>query len=245
VDAIASYKTHRVAAAGGEDVPDLLAVQVPLIENVLDAFGLARVGVPGFEADDVIGTLAARDPGPVDVVSGDRDLFQVVDDARGVRVLYTARGVGRHEVVDEAEVTRRYGIPGRAYAHYAALRGDPSDGLPGVAGVGDKTAAGLISRWGTLPELLAALDAGDPAVAARPRLEAARAYLAVAPSVVQVRTDVPLPPFDDTLPAAPTDPERLLDLSDRWGLESSVNRVLNALAAAAGPQRAPRQPSDE
>jgi 5'-3' exonuclease len=250
VDAIASYKAHRVGVADGEDVPEPLAAQVPIIEQVLDALGLARVGVPGFEADDVIGTLAARDPGPVDVVTGDRDLFQVVDDSRGVRVLYTARGVGRHEIVDEAEVTRRYGIPGRAYADFAVLRGDPSDGLPGVAGIGEKTAAGLITRWGSLAALVAALDAGDPAVAARPRLAAAREYLAVAPAVVRVRTDVPLPDYAERLPATPADPERLLELSDRWALDGAVNRVLNALATAARDRPAPGsrgsgQPSDE
>ncbi|HEX6338461.1 MAG TPA: 5'-3' exonuclease [Jiangellaceae bacterium] len=228
-----SYKEHRLAnsATGAENVPAPLEAQVPIIIDVLTALGLAHVGVPGFEADDVIGTLAARDPGPVDVVTGDRDLFQLVDDARGVRVLYTARGVGRHEVIDEAAVTAKYGIPGRSYADFATLRGDPSDGLPGVKGVGDKTAATIIGRFGSVEGLLEAID--DPAAEMSPtirrRLAEAADYLKVAPDVVHVRTDVPLPELDDALPREPRDPEALVTLSERWNLDNPLNRLLNAL----------------
>ncbi|MGH8971428.1 MAG: 5'-3' exonuclease [Actinomycetes bacterium] len=234
VQAIPSYKAHRVAYGHEEQVPDALSPQVLVIEQVLDALGLVQFGVAGYEADDVIGTLATSATMPVDVVTGDRDLFQLVDDERGVRILYTARGVGRHEVVDEATVTRKYGIPGRAYADFATLRGDPSDGLPGVPGVGDKTAAALVTRYGSLDSLLDALDAGDAAMpaGARTKLAAARDYLAVAPAVVAVAKDVPLPSYDDALPTAPRDPDRLVELSERWGLDSSLNRVLAALAAA-------------
>ena len=139
-----------MAPEGGEEVPDELGPQVPVLVDVLAAAGLSRVGAPGYEADDVIGTLATRARGPVDVVTGDRDLFQLVDDERGVRVLYTARGITDLELVDEAAVTAKYGIPGRAYADFAVLRGDPSDGLPGVAGIGAKTAAALITEFGDL-----------------------------------------------------------------------------------------------
>ncbi len=163
-------------------------------------------------------------------MTGDRDLFQLVDDARAVRILYTARGVGRADVVDEAWVAAKYGIPGRAYADFATLRGDPSDGLPGVAGVGDKTAAALITKYGSLPALLDALDAGDNAMpaGARTKLAASRDYLAVAPKVVAVAGDVPLPSYDDSIPASPRDPDRLVELSQRWGLDSPLNRVLSA-----------------
>jgi 5'-3' exonuclease len=240
VAAVPSYKAHRLlnAARNIEDVPPALVAQVPVILEVLDALGLAYVGAPGFEADDVIGTLAARDPGPVDVVTGDRDLFQVVDDSREVRVLYTARGVGRHEVVDETVVTKKYGIPGRAYAAFATLRGDPSDGLPGVPGVGDKTAATLVSRFGDIDGLLTAVDdpKSDLAPTLRRKLADARDYLAVAPSVVAVRTDVAVPEIDATLPSEPRDPEALVDLGERWNLDSSLNRVLNALATRANAQ---------
>jgi len=235
VAAIPSYKAHRVASGDEEQVPDDLTPQVAVIEEVLAALGVPVIGVDGFEADDVIGTLATHSPRPVDVVTGDRDLFQLVDDARGVRILYIARGVGRHEVIDEAAVTDRYGIPGRAYADYATLRGDPSDGLPGVPGVGDKTAAALVTRYGSLAGILAALDAGDTAMpaGARTKLAAARPYLAVAPAVTAVVTDVPVPAYDGAVPSTPEDPERLLALSKRWGLDSSLNRVLTAFGAQA------------
>lgn len=241
VAAVPSYKAHRLlnARRNIENIPPALVAQVPVILDVLDALGFAYVGAPGFEADDVIGTLAARDPGPVDVVTGDRDLFQVVDDSREVRVIYTARGVGRHEVVDESVVRHKYGIPGRAYAAFATLRGDPSDGLPGVPGVGDKTAATLVSRFGAIEGLLAAIDnpRSDLAPTLRRKLADAREYLKVAPLVVAVRTDVPVPDIDATLPTAPRDPEALIDLGERWNLDASLNRVLNALAARSPDRR--------
>jgi len=237
VAAIPSYKTHRLAPAGAELVPDDLSPQIPVIEEVLGALGVPVVGVAGYEADDVIGTLATHSPRPVDVVTGDRDLFQLVDDARGVRILYVAaRGVGNHDVVDEAWVAAKYGIPGRSYADFATLRGDPSDGLPGVPGIGDKTAAALITKFGSLDALLSALDAGDTGMpaGARARLEAARDYLAVAPVVVATAHDVPVPSYDDVIPAAPRDPDRVVELAERWGLDSPLNRVLNAFAAVHG-----------
>jgi 5'-3' exonuclease len=241
VAAIPSYKAHRLSADGrAEDVPEGLEPQVPIVVDVLAALGVARVGHPGFEADDVIATLAeraARAGTPVDVVTGDRDLFQLVDDERSVRVLYTAaRGVKDISVVDQAELARRYGVPdGRAYAAMAALRGDPSDGLPGVPGIGEKTAAALLSRYGDLAGLRRALDDGDRAIrgAQRARLEAARCYLDVAPSVVDVVRDVPLPELADAVPAKPADLPVLAGLAARWGLASSVTRVTAALAKAA------------
>ena len=233
VDAIPSYKLHRVATADEEQVPDALTPQVAVIEEVLTALGVPVVGVDGYEADDVIGTLATHSARPVDVVTGDRDLFQLVDDARGVRILYTARGVGKHDVVDEAWVAAKYGIPGRAYADFATLRGDPSDGLPGVPGIGEKTAAALVTRYGSLARILAAVEACDTAMpaGARAKLMAAHDYLVVAPVVVAVATDVPIPAYDDTVPSSPRDPELLLALSKRWGLDSSLNRVLTAFTA--------------
>jgi 5'-3' exonuclease len=234
VAAVPTYKAHRVAEGDAEVVPDALSVQVPLICALLDALGVAWVGVPGYEADDVIGTLAARAERPVDVVTGDRDLFQTIDDARGVRVLYIARGVGRHEVVDEAAVTARYRIPGRSYAEFALLRGDPSDGLPGARGIGEKTAADLIARHGSLADVLAAAD--DPGSDLRPAVRrnvlAARDHLLAAQPVVRVVTDVAVPPLDDRLPTEPADPAALIALADRLGLDRTCNRVLTALAAA-------------
>jgi len=227
-----SYKAHRLAPTGGETVPDALTPQVPVIEALLDAIGIAHVGVDGFEADDVIATLAHRCTGSVDVVTGDRDLFQLVRDDKPVRIVYTARGVGKSEVVDEAGVTAKYGIPGRAYADFAVLRGDPSDGLPGVAGVGEKTAAALVSRFGELDALLKALDSDDDAgfpAGARNKLRAAREYLDAARVVVATRVDADVPKLDDALPTSIRDPEALLELVRRYGVATPVQRLLTAL----------------
>ncbi|WP_425955710.1 5'-3' exonuclease [Xylanimonas sp. McL0601] len=245
VAAIPSYKAHRVKVLGGgpggtdvEEVPEGLVPQVPVISAVLAALGIARVGAPGYEADDVIGTLVARelargaDAGPVSIMTGDRDLFQLVDDDAGVRVLYPARGVRDPDVVDQARLAEKYGVPtGSAYADMAVLRGDPSDGLPGVPGIGEKTAAGLLARFGTLAGVLAARDSGFGLTATQQRrLREAAGYLEVAPAVVRVARDAPLPPFDDALPRAAASPEALAELTARWGLRSSVDRVLSALA---------------
>ncbi|WP_041432120.1 5'-3' exonuclease [Thermobispora bispora] len=235
VAVLPAYKAHRVAADGvTEQVPEALTAQLPVIEQVLDAVGIARIGVPGYEADDVIGTLAARATGAVEIVTGDRDLFQLVDDAKPCRVLYTARGVRALQVVDEAFITARYGIPGRSYADFALLRGDPSDGLPGVPGIGERTAAALISTFGTLSALRAALDEGEPGAipaAARAKLLAAREYLDAAEVVVRVAADAPVPDTDLTLPRAPRDPELLVTLSERYGLDGPLGRLLDALGA--------------
>ncbi|MFC7384405.1 5'-3' exonuclease [Sphaerisporangium rhizosphaerae] len=234
VAAIPSYKAHRVATGHEEEVPDTLAPQVPVIERVLDAVGIARVGVPGYEADDVIGTYTFRASGAIDIVTGDRDLFQLVDDKRPCRVLYTIKGIRNLQAIDEAQVSAKYGIPGRGYADFATLRGDPSDGLPGVPGVGDKTAAALITRFGSLEAMLAALDDGVvdgfPA-GSRLKLDKARDYLAVAPAVVKVAHDAPLPEVPIARPVAPRDPEALVELADRYGLDGPLNRLLAVLAA--------------
>jgi 5'-3' exonuclease len=234
VAAIPSYKAHRVAQGDEEQVPDTLAPQVPVIEEVLDALGIARAGVPGYEADDVIGTLAVAAPGAVDIVTGDRDLFQLVDDAQPARVLYTARGIRNLQLFDESAVTAKYGIPGRAYADFATLRGDPSDGLPGVPGIGEKSAAALITRFGSLDRLLAALDGGQTdgfPPGTRTKLAAARDYLEVAPAVVRVATDAPVPTLDHALPSKPRSPETLVALADRYGLDGPLNRLLAVLSA--------------
>jgi 5'-3' exonuclease len=234
VAALPSYKAHRLSPGGGneEQVPAALAVQVPVIEQVLTAAGVALAAAPGYEADDVIGTLSARSTGPVDVVTGDRDLFQLVDDAGPVRVIYTARGLSKLDVIDEAAITARYQIPGRAYADFATLRGDPSDGLPGVPGVGDKTAAALVRAFGSVGAILAAIDKGHGGFpgGSRPKVAAARDYLAVAPAVVRVATDAPVPPVDGSLPVSPADPGALADLDARWDLGTSLRRAVAALA---------------
>src|SRR6201994_3571634 len=218
--AIPEYKQHRAEPDGSEQTPPGLAVQIPLITQVLTASGIALAEHDGYEADDVIATLATRATQPVDVVTGDRDLFQLVDDRRRVRVLYTVKGLGRLEPVTEAEIAKKYDIPGDRYADFAVLRGDPSDGLSGVPGVGEKTAAGLIRAFGDLESLKNALDKGHGGFppGTRKKLEAARDYLDVAPAVVATATDVPLgADIDGTLPAVPPDPGLLTELGDGAG----------------------------
>jgi len=233
VDAIPSYKAHRAEPDGTEQTPPGLVVQIPLITQVLVASGIALAEHRGYEADDIIATLAARATRPVDVVTGDRDLFQLVDDDRQVRILYTIRGLGRLEQVTETEVAKKYDIPGRAYADFAVLRGDPSDGLPGVPGIGEKTAAALIRTFGSLGALKDALDKGHGGFppGTRKKLEAARDYLDVAPPVVKTATDVPLDDVDGTLPATPPDPELLGEMGSALGLGSSLTRFRAAVTA--------------
>jgi 5'-3' exonuclease len=166
-------------------------------------------------------------------VTGDRDLFQLVDDDRQVRVIYTARGLAKLEIVDEAAVTARYQIPGRSYADFAVLRGDPSDGLPGVPGVGEKTAGALVRVFGSAEAMLTALDSGHGGfpMGSRAKLAAARSYLEAALPVVRVVTDIPLPTVGGQLPATPADRVRLAELDQRWDLGSSLGRMCAALAA--------------
>jgi 5'-3' exonuclease len=241
VAAIPSYKAHRAEEDGTEQTPPGLAVQIPLITQVLTAAGIATAEHEGYEADDVIATLAMRsasgasglDPVPVDVVTGDRDLFQLADDARAIRVLYTIKGLGRLDAIDEKAVSDKYHIPPGTYADFAVLRGDPSDGLPGVPGIGEKTAAALITAFGSLDTLTHALDAGHGGFPAgtRKKLEAARGYLDIAPAVVRTATDVPLPEVDGTLPARPPDPELLAEIGAALGLGSSLSRFRAAVTA--------------
>jgi 5'-3' exonuclease len=225
VEAIPAYKAQRVAE---EEEEDEVAPQDMIGRHVLRSMGIAVVGAMGYEADDVIATLAAREPAPIEILSGDRDLFALVRDP-DVRVLYPAKGVRDLEVVDEAVVTRRYGIPGRAYGDFALLRGDPSDGLPGVRGIGEKTASKLIAEYGSLDALLAARSL--PATVAA-KLAAAADYLAAARRVVLPVADLALDPCDLALPAAAAEPETLAALAEEWKLTAAVERVQRAVAAA-------------
>jgi 5'-3' exonuclease len=243
VDLIPSYKSHRVAAPlrsegeGGrhwiEEVPDPLETQIPVIEDVLAAFGIAVVGADGYEADDVIGTLATGAGMPVDIVTGDRDLFQLVDDDADVRVLYVARGVGRHERITNAVVRDKYGVDASQYADLATLRGDASDGLPGVAGIGEKIAASLLRKFGDIEGLRAAAaqDGTEMSPGQRRKLVEAADYLEVAPRVVAVARDLDLGTPDLTLPLTPVDPDGLAKLSERWGLDSPAARLVETLTA--------------
>jgi 5'-3' exonuclease len=243
VDLIPSYKAHRVAegkaqgtSAFIEVVPDLLTPQVPVIREVLDALGVPIVGASQYEADDVIGTLASHSTVPVDIVTGDRDLFQLVDDSREVRVIYTGRGMSRLEILTDVALKAKYGITPTQYADFATMRGDASDGLPGVAGVGEKTAVALLSDYGGLDGIVAAAADRDSGMAAsmRAKIHAAADYLSVAPSVVKVVRDLKLPEFDARIRSSTPEQSAQLDrLSAGWGLGSSLQRARDALGALA------------
>jgi len=215
-------------------VPDPLEIQIPIILEALDAFGIKVIGAPAAEADDVIGTLATDAGQPVDVVTGDRDLFQLVDDEKDVRVLYIGRGVAKHERVDNGWVREKYGIDAAQYADFATLRGDASDGLPGVAGVGDKTAATLLNRFGDIAGVLAAVEDPDSDLGPGPRgkIKAAAEYLAVAPRVVAVTRDLDLDRSDLACPTTPPDHARVIELAEKWNLESPAARLVQALTPA-------------
>jgi 5'-3' exonuclease len=237
VDLIPSYKAHRVAEVvpGGPDIevtPDPLEAQIPMIREMLAALDITVIGAPDHEADDVIGSLATQASMPVDVVTGDRDLFQLVDDASGVRVIYTARGMSKLEVLTDVAVVGRYGVLPAQYADFAVLRGDASDGLPGVAGIGEKTAASLLQQFGDLDALVAA--AADPtaplSATMRARIAGAADYLLVAPTVVEVVRNLELGEFDGRI--GPLDDAQLADverMAGEWNLGGSAQRVLRAL----------------
>ncbi len=261
VELIPSYKTHRVLEAQNsaettaavapsqtphsgtagpstdiEVVPDELSPQVPILLDVLDAIGISTAGAVGFEADDVIGTLTATETtDPIEVVTGDRDLFQVARDTDPtVCVRYIGAGMSKAAVYRAADVASKYGIPPGTYADFAALRGDPSDGLPGVAGVGDKTAATLINRFGSIEGLLAAMDGRSTGLTTtlRAKLAASRDYLLVAPKVVRVADDAPVvvdPAGRAALPREPIDPGRLSELVRQHGIGGATARLVRAI----------------
>jgi 5'-3' exonuclease len=225
VDVLPSYKTHRLVQG---NMPPELEPQEPIIHAVLAAIGVEVMGAEGFEAEDVIASLLPKITGRVEIVTGDRDLFALVHDP-DVCVLYTQQGIGRLLVVDEAEVERRYGIPGRSYGDFAVLRGDPSDGLPGVPGVGEKTAAQLVRRYKDLDGIIASGRLGDAANAYIERARRVGVPVSVAP--------VPIP--KGTRPTRANDPAALAKLNETYGIGSVTERLLRALA---GPPAAGRTP---
>jgi 5'-3' exonuclease len=227
VELIDTYKTHRAEPGSAqEQAEDLLAPQTPVIFEILAGCGIQVVGHPGYEAEDVIGTLAERAPGRVAIVSGDRDLFQLVRDP-DIFVLYPRRGVSQVDVVDETYIETKYQIPGRAYRDFALLRGDPSDGLPGVRGVGEKLAAALLARYGSLDGILEAARGSDQGIAlskVRRNLD----YVERALKVVTIPTDLPIPEVDLTRPRREPD-AAVVSLAERYGLGGALRRLATAL----------------
>ena len=232
IDAWPGYKAHRVADDGGEEEPDTLGPQVTALAEVLDAMGICRLAHPDFEADDILATAAAHANSlgysRAEVVTSDRDLFQCVDDAAGVRVLSIAKGVAKPEVIDGSEVMARYSVSAAQYRDFATMRGDASDGMPGVPGIGEKTAAALLAEFGTLAAIRAA--AADASSSMKPGLR--RKLLDAEPSldaltlVTTVVRDVPLGEVWPDLPATVHDETRLDELCDQWGIRHPVRQLM-------------------
>ncbi len=234
VDLVPEYKLARVAPPAEQAAADdEVGRQSAFCFALLAGLGVTVAGHAGYEAEDVIGTLAEREKAaghvPVAIVSGDRDLFQLVSDP-DVYVLYPVKGVSELARIDEAEVNRRYGIPGRSYADFAVLRGDPSDGLPGVKGIGDKTAAALLAAHGSLDGIVAAARA-QPGAGALSRVAGALDYVERARQVVAIPRDLPLPEVDLTRPDGKALPQAA-DLAAALNLQGAFDRLVAALAGA-------------
>jgi len=237
VDLIPSYKLHRVDEevsdqpdAAFEVIPDALSPQIGAISMILDAIGLPRIGQIGHEADDVLGALVSKAASSCDVVTGDRDLFQLVSDEQGVRIISITKGVKKLEIVDDSYLVNRYGISGAQYADFSMLRGDPSDGLPGVKGIGEKTAAKLITEHLDVAGLITAAKNPDVALApaVRRNLLESQAYMKAASKVVRVKTSAKLPKNLER-PLKVKDSQSLEELTQAWGIERQIKRFLKTL----------------
>ena len=232
VDIFPDYKANRLEEDGeGEEEPDLLTPQIPILLDLLDEFGIPMVGVDDYEADDVMATFAVKEPGPTRIVTGDRDLFQLVDDKRDVKVVYLAKGLSQHDLVDKAWISRKYAIPGDRYALFAMFRGDPSDGLPGVKGIGEKGAALIANNFADVDEAQRGARDAHPSLTpalAKKIIEGAD-YLKIAPTLVNCARDVALPSLDISMPTKPADLSKIYEIKERYGLGASVDRLISAL----------------
>lgn len=227
VELVDSYKAIRAEPGSAQEAAeDRLAPQMPVLFEILEGCGIPVVGHPGYEAEDVIGTLAERAPGPVGIVSGDRDLFQLVRDP-DIYVMYPRKGMSQLDIVNEAYIEERYGIPGRAYRDYAVLRGDPSDGLPGVRGIGEKLASSLVAKYGSLDAIIeAAAEPTQGVVLGKVRRDLD--YVKRAVKVVTIPTDLPIPKVDLERPRREPD-ATLHEVADSWGLGGALRRLVTAL----------------
>lgn len=221
-----TYKANRHAA------PDILRQQMGLVREVIEALALPTLEAPGYEADDIIATLATegRDAGrDVIIVTGDRDAYQLVEDPH-VKVLYNKRGVSEYALYDEAGIAERTGVAPARYVDYAALRGDPSDNLPGVDGVGEKTAARLVNEYGSLDSIFAGLDSLSPRL--RQNLGAAEAQVRTNAEVMTLVRDVPLEASLADLAGGDIDRDAVRKLFDFLEFRSLHDRLAEVLGDA-------------
>ena len=232
VELFPAYKANRLEDEGDvEEEPETLTPQIPVLLDLLDAFGIPMVGVDDYEADDVMATFAVREKGPIRIVTGDRDLFQLVDDKRDIKVVYLAKGISQHDLVDIAWVANKYGIPGDRYALFAMFRGDPSDGLPGVRGIGEKGAALIANNFASVDEALAGAKAGHEVLSASlaKKIIEGTKYLKIAPTLVNCARDVAIPKMEIAMPTKPKDLSEIYAIKDEYGLGASVDRLIAAL----------------
>ena len=232
VELFPEYKANRLEEGSEvEEEPETLTPQIPVLLDLIDAFGIPMVGVDDYEADDVMATFAIREKGPIRVVTGDRDLFQMVDDKKDVKIVYLARGISQHDLVDSKWVANKYAIPGDRYALFAMFRGDPSDGLPGVKGIGEKGAALIANNYSTVDEAIKGAISGDscltPALAKK--IIAGEEYLKIAPTLVHCAKDVAIPQMDIAMPKKPSDLSAIYQMKEEYGLGASVDRLISAL----------------
>jgi len=233
VDLFPAYKANRLeeGSVDEEEEPETLTPQIPILLDLIDAFGIPMVGVDDYEADDVMATFATNEKGPIRIVTGDRDLFQLVDDKKDIKVVYLARGISNHDLVDIKWVADKYGIPGDRYDLFAMFRGDPSDGLPGVRGIGEKGAALIANNFASVEEAIAGAQSGHQALspALAKKIIEGIDYLKIAPTLVNCARDVALPKMDLNLPQKPGDLSNIYAMKEEFGLGASVDRLIAAL----------------
>jgi 5'-3' exonuclease len=231
VELFPEYKANRVDEDGDEEEPDLLAPQIPILMDILEAFGIAVIGVDDYEADDVMASFAHREDGPIRIVTGDRDMFQLVDDEKDVKIVYLAKCISQHDLVDVSWVAKRYEIPGDRYALFAMFRGDPSDGLPGVKGIGEKGAALIANNFKDVDAVIEGAKNSHEALTSNliKKIIDGQKYLTIAPTLVQCARNVRLPEIDLSIPTKPADLSQIYALQKEYGLGASIDRMIAAL----------------
>ncbi len=231
VDLFPEYKANRLDVEGEEEEPDTLGPQIPILLDLLEAFKIPIVGVDDYEADDVMASYTVSEPGPIKIVTGDRDLFQLVDDKRKISVVYLAKGIANHDLVDLRWIAEKYDIPGERYALFAMIRGDASDGLPGIRGIGEKGAAIIAKQFENLEEVMLAAKNNDERLTpnARKKLLESADYARIAPKLVHCALDVPLPKLNIELPKRPNNLDEIYQYQKDYGLGASIDRLIAAL----------------
>ncbi len=232
VDLFPEYKANRVDVEGDEEAePETLTPQIPILLDVLEALGIPLIGADDYEADDVIATYSVQEPGPTLIVTGDRDLFQLVDDKRKVKVVYLARGIANHDLVDKKWISTKYEIPGERYALFAMIRGDASDGLPGIKGIGEKGAGLIANSFSSMQEVIQAAQGEDERLtpALRKKLLADIEYARIAERLVHCALDVPIPKVELKIQKTQPDLSRVYQLKEEHNLGASVDRFISAI----------------